>query len=131
MPTFVMKVSKDRDQYVGWSTVVESIVWIGDRAEAARMLARDIPSGYDPKPGNSPEDRLRRADENGTSALYPTPEYGPYDGAWDDDAQIVEQRGLLDRSAFPAFVDAWLSDNPDSAYDLLRPFDDDEDEVPA
>lgn len=122
MPTFVMKVAPDRDQYVGWSTVVESIVWIGNRQEAARILARDIPAGYDPKPGNSPEDRLRRADESGTSALYP--DYGPYDGAWDDPIQIVEQRGVLERASFPAFVDAWQSDNPESAYELLRPFED-------
>jgi hypothetical protein len=128
MPTFVMKVAKDRDQYIGWSTVVENIVWVGNREEAAQILARDIPAGYDPKPGNSPEDRLRRADESGTSALYPTPEFGPYDGAWDDDPQIVEQRGLLARGRVPAFVDAYLSDNPESAYALLRPFDD-EDEV--
>lgn len=126
MPTFVMKVAKDRDQYVGWSTVVETMVWVGDREEAARILARDIPRGYDPKPGNSPEDRLRRADETGTSSFW-YPE-DPQDGAWEDSGQIVEQRGFLPRDRFPAFVDAYTSDNPDSAYDLLDPFDD-EDEV--
>lgn len=122
MPTFVMKVSPDRDQYVGWSTVVESIVWIGSRAEAAEILAYDIPPGYDPKPGNAPEDRLHRADETGTSALYPSG--GPFDGSWEDGDQIVEQRGILARSDLPAFVDAFAVDDMDAAYGLLRPFDD-------
>lgn len=34
MPTFVMKVAPDRDQYIGWSTVVESVVWIAEAAQS-------------------------------------------------------------------------------------------------
>lgn len=124
MPTFVMKVSRDRDQYIGWSTVVESIVWIAnDRTKALEILARDTPRGYLPEAGHTPHERLCRADETGTSALYPR--RGPFDGAWEDQYQIVEQRGLLARADLPAFVDAFEADDMERAYRLLRPFEDD------
>ena len=54
-----------------WESAARS--WIAaDRQSALDIRARrDIRAGYDPQPGDAPEDRLRRADETGTSALYP------------------------------------------------------------
>jgi hypothetical protein len=122
MPTFVMKVARDRDLYVGWSTVVENLVWAGTRAEALAVLARDIPVGYEPKPGNSPEDRLQRADETGTSACWYDTD--PQDGAWDDPVQIVEQRGLLRRADLARYVDLYTAGDAEGAFALLKVFED-------
>lgn len=125
MPKFVMKVDRDRDLYVYWSTVVESPVFIGNREEMLAELATEIPRGYVPTEDNSPEARVARADENGTSALY-FPPPTPQDGAWDDAGQIVEQRGWLPRADLGRFVDALLADDRDAAYAVLQPFEDEE-----
>lgn len=123
MPRFVIKPDRDRDLCIGWSTVVDNVIWSGTRAEALRELAIDIPAGYDPKPGNSPEDRLRRADDNGTTALWPPT--GGYFGGWDDPDLMVEQRGMLPRTELATFVEALERDDEAAAYALLQPFDDD------
>lgn len=125
MGNIVMKVDRDRDQYVIWSSVVDAPAFIGNRAETATELARDIPRGYAPAAGNSPEDRLARADETGTSAVYGEP---PFDGAFDDSGMIVEQRGWLPRADFARFVDAVVADDMDAAYGVLQPFEDDQPE---
>jgi hypothetical protein len=123
MPSYVIKPDRDMDLYAGWSTVVDNLTWAGTRAEALVILARDIPHGYDPKPGNSPEDRIARCDSNGTTALWP--ETGGYFGGWDDDALMVEQRGMLPRADLARFVAALIDDDEDTAYALVRPFEDD------
>ncbi len=123
MGTIILKVDPDRDLYVEWSSVVESPTYIGTRAEFLAYLTHEIPDGYSPLPGNSPEDRLARADETGTSACYGTP---PHFGAFDAGGFIVEQRGVLPRADLGRFVDALLAENETTAYELLQPFEDDE-----
>ena len=122
MPKFVMKVDKDRDLYVEWSTVVDNWTFAGDRDEMLEHLQMAEPRGYTADPGNRPEDRLQRADDNGTSALFPRS--GPFDGAWDDNVLMIEQRGLLAREDLGRYLDTWDSSGEDAAYALLRPFDD-------
>ncbi len=122
MGTYVLKPERGRDLYVGWSSIVDNATWIGPRDYALKMLGRDVPDGYDPKPGNSPEDRLARADENGTSALWP--ETGGYYGGWDDRALKVEQRGMLPRGDLARFVEALDVCNEEAAYALVQPFED-------
>lgn len=56
MPSYVVKPVRDDDFYVIWSTIVDAPTAFGDRAEVAEM--RDVT-----------EDRLQRADANGTSAF--------------------------------------------------------------
>jgi hypothetical protein len=124
MPKFVMKVDKDRDFYIEWSTVVDNWTFVGDRAEMLEYLEMAEPRGYTADPGHRPEDRLQRADENGTSALFPS--RPPFEGAWDDRVLMVEQRGLLAREDLARYLDAWDADGEAAAYVLLRPFDDDE-----
>lgn len=121
MGNIVMKIDRERDLYVIWSSVVESPAYIGTRAEVAVELERDTPRGYAPLPGNSPEDRLARADATGTSAMYDSP---PFDGAFDDSGMIVEQRGWLPRADLGRFVDAVIADDMDAAYGVLQPFED-------
>jgi hypothetical protein len=121
MPEFVMKVDRDRDLYVLWSTVVEAPIFAGDREAMLARLAEDAP--YEPVAEFRPKGRLARADECGTSAMYGSP---PYDGAFDDTGLIVEQRGWLPRADLGRFVDALLADDPDAAYAALQPFEDEQ-----
>lgn len=118
MGRIVLKVDRDRDLYVEWSGIVESLTFIGSRSEMLAYLHRDAPDGYTPGSGNSPENRLRRADQTGTSALYPADP--PYYGAWDDTGFIVEQRGCLPRGDLGRFVDLVLADDMTAAYRVLR-----------
>lgn len=118
MPRFVMKVDPDRDHYVEWSTVVDNWCADGTRAEMLDRLKRDAPSS---SPGHTPEDRLRRADKTGTSAMFYSP---PFEGSWESDL-MVEQRGLLPRKDLRRYLDAMAAGQEDEAYALLVPFEDD------
>lgn len=115
MGKFVLRV-RDRDLYVEWSTVVDNAINAGDRTEMLAHLTDGIPAGYAPLPGNSPEDRLARADETGTSMRSG-------DGAWDSNL-MVGQNGTLRRADLGRFVDALLADDTATAYALLTPFED-------
>lgn len=122
MGSFIIKAARDRDLYMEWSTIVDGPTFIGTRAEILAHLER----APDRRPADVPEVRVRRADETGTSAKPDphAPGYsGPLDGAWDDTGLIVEQRGWLPRARFAEFLDAYLAD-PEKAYALLDPFDD-------
>jgi hypothetical protein len=129
MPAFILKVRTDRDLYVQWSTVVDNVVRVGTRAEFLEHLAAAEPWASDVWSTDllhCPEARLGRADDYGTSAMWPTAEE-PF-GGWEDDL-MVEQRGILPRADLEAYVDALLLADlrdPEKAYELLVPFDDDE-----
>lgn len=122
MPTYVLKVDPDLDLYVEWSTVVDDACRVGTRAEMLETLRRAVPPGYDPQPGSAPEDRLRRADESGTTALWPSA-VDPF-GGWGDRYLMVQQRGLLPRGRLSAYLAAHADGNETRAYALLEHFDD-------
>lgn len=125
MPHFVMKVDREQDLYVEWSTVVDDILYIGTRAWMLEHLTNEIPAGYTPQQGNSPEDRLARADEVGTTAKWYEPP--PYNGAYDDTGMIVQQLGFLARGDLGKYVAAHLAGDVVAAHALLAPFEDDND----
>lgn len=108
MPRFILKTAPQVDLYVEWSTIVDDATWVGTRAEALRQFDRP---------------RIDRADQTGTSELQ-----GRL-GAWDDEALIVQQRGLLDRDKLSEYASVLLAnvdpDGTEEAHKLLRPFDDD------
>jgi hypothetical protein len=124
----VIKAAKDRDLYCEWSSIVEAPTFIGTRAEITEYLARKSTAALT-------EQRLARADDCGTSLLGMV-EYGDVDpsdldGAWGDTGLIVEQRGFLRRDRMAAFLEAYAVDDVDTAYGLLDPFEDDEDDIPT
>lgn len=127
MPSYVIRVDRDRDQYMYWSTIVEAPVFIGNREEMAAKLMQTAPRGY--ATAKEAEERIRRADETGTSAFgfRSGGKNWPGDGAWNDTSLIYQQQGSLPREKFAEFVDRYLSgdDEPDVS-DLLIPFEDDE-----
>jgi hypothetical protein len=99
----IVKAAKDRDLYIGWSSIAEGPTGVWTRAEA-------LAYGF-------PRSRLDRADATGTSAL------GDYRaGHWDDDGFIAEQRGWLRRDRIGDYAQRYLSGNENAAFDLLEPF---------
>jgi hypothetical protein len=114
MGTIVVKPDRDKDLYVGWSSIVDAPVWWGSRAEVLQYLADDG-RGWS---GDAPDIRLARADETGTSA------YDKRDGGWDDEAFVYEQRGLLPRRRLAEACHLLGANNEPGVWDLLEPFED-------
>lgn len=92
MPTYILKASPDEDLYVEWSTIVDCPVGWGTRKET---------HAYDPN--TNTEERLDRADKDGTSALWGNP---PAFG-WDDEEFVVysglDTPGTIKRSDLKEF----------------------------
>lgn len=61
MPRYIVKVNKDEDKYIVWSTVIDGPVLFADREGLLE---------YSALPEADPE-RIDRADRNGTSADWP------------------------------------------------------------
>lgn len=127
MPSYVLKPSRSEDFYVLWSDIVEAPLYMGDAADMRRILNRDRrcpePCCYQ----TLVLDRMRRADETGSSAM---PELGF--GNWSDPSLICEQQGLLPRELLADYVRAYIDEGSEAAFAFLQPFDDDEirDEAP-
>lgn len=113
MGSVIVKATPDADLYIEWSTIVEAPTFIGTRAETLEYLGLPSPSVSD-----TPEERLARADETGTSAKG---DYAWF-GSWTYDGFVVEQRGVLPRSRLSAFAVLYADDDP-AWLDLLEPFD--------
>jgi hypothetical protein len=121
MPRLIIKCDRDEDLYVEWSTMVDNAIAVGDRAETLAALVADWDREHPqcvPKPGYGPEDRLKRADELGSTAM---PEWG--EGHWDDKGFIGEQRGWLPRTSLLAYARALLADDQGAADALLELLD--------
>lgn len=118
MPRIVLKATPERDLYCEWSTIVDSVTFIGTRAEIVEYLGEGEFRGS----GDRPEVRVSRADHFGTSAMYGD----PHDGAWEDSGFVYEQRGWLPRARLVDLLDRYLADPEDPKVDdLLDPLEDD------
>lgn len=129
MGTTVLKEAPDVDYYIGWSSIVEAPLFGGTRAEVItymwEMDDRKPERIRDDDPSH-PENRLKRADEFGTSALWGNPR----DGGWDDTGEVYEQRGHVSRANLFVLTRRLGEDEHADVADLIEPFDDDdEDEV--
>lgn len=116
MPSYILKTARDSDEYVWWSDIVEAPLAIGTRNHITNAMVRT---------GRKAEewacDRFERADETGTSALWPSaddPAYG-----WDDGTLIAEQRGILRRELLAEYTRRRLAGDP-TVFGLLEPFED-------
>lgn len=114
MPTFIVKPKPDVDLYVGWSTVVDNLVWVANRAG----------SGEDPA-------RLDRADQSGTSAMGEV--VGWFD--WTDAKFIVTNTQRRDAGFFflrredlLVYAQAYAANDTGAAEALLTPIPHEEDE---
>lgn len=125
MPSYVVKPTREEDFYVYWSEIVEAPVMWGNRAETLAYLASRPDSDR-----TNPVERLDRADQHGSSALWPRvtdPIYG-----WNDSGMIYQQQGYLPRTRLREMVQRFTDANPGSdecvitpdVSDLLEPFED-------
>lgn len=94
MPSYVIKRSPGRDEYLYFSTVVDHpTTYVMSRPEMREFLLSEHRSDSDPVA--LAVARLRRADANGTSAMWP--HGGPRAvGGWDDGVFLVTNCELLD-----------------------------------
>lgn len=78
MPSFVVKAAPDEDLYAIYSTIVDAFVFIGTRGETRQRLL------YEDGINGRPDERMERADLNGTSSRIggPVPELPPARGAY-------------------------------------------------
>jgi len=104
MGRHIIKVAPDLDLYVEWSSIVDSPVCWGTRAEM-------LEEGTDAV-------RLDRADKFGTSSL-------PGFDNWETDSLIYEQQGLLPRTKIPEALRRFENDEDADITDLLIPFEED------
>lgn len=123
MPVFIMKVNESDDWYCEWSTIVDNVHCDGTRAEMLAHLHSQEPPARQAFPGSTPEDRLTRADETGTSAMFFSP---PFEGAWSDPTLMVEQRGMLPRDRLGDYLQAHFAGDRAAEDALLVPFEDDD-----
>lgn len=121
MPSYVLKVARESDQYVYWSTVVEAPTAWGTRADVLAMLRDESDPWLRHDAPHHPDQRMARADQFGTSCNDLGDGLRFYD--WDEDTLIYQQLGTLRRS------DLWelcsRLDREESVLDLLAPFEDD------
>jgi hypothetical protein len=121
MGRVLIKEAPDVDFYVEYSTVVEAPVFAGTRQEMDRFLRTEVRrlNFYDAvlRP-EAVEAQFDKADEMGSTAPG-------WEGAWDDEFTIMEQRGLCPRARIGEFARRYLAGDSQAAYDLLEPFEDD------
>lgn len=116
MSVHILKVDRDTDRYVLWSTTSDGpwvTTCIGTRAELLSML-----TPHEDYPGDT-EGRLARADECGTSAQWSWSDgdgiFGPpYYGSWDDPEPLSTQEDDIARDQLGAYLDVWLSERGDT-----------------
>lgn len=112
----IIKVSRELDQYVVWSSIVESWVYIGTRDEMLLDYPRTVGRG---SPRVEIVKAMARADEFGSSA------YEPFTwrfDAKDDRQQLWHSQGEdmgaplgayhIKRSDFPEIVRRWIAQEP-------------------
>ena len=107
----IVKATKDRDLYIGWSSSCDAPTGVWSRETA-------LAYGFPPS-------RLDRADANGSSDL------SCGDGHWDDKGWVAEQRGWLRRDLIGEYAVEYLHGDREAAYRLLEPFDDEPAATPA
>jgi hypothetical protein len=128
-----MKEAPDVDYYIGWSSVVEAPAWGGTRAEALAILQRESDPYLMPAAPHHPEQRLKRADETGTSAMWVTAAglEHPEEGSWEDSGAIYMQRGTVTRANMFVLARRILENHEADVTDLLEPFEDETEVRPA
>ena len=93
MSYLIFKEAPEAGFYVAWSNVMDAPVIGGSAEEMIEFLYEDSDLKRDRHPeGRTPEDKIARADQFGTSARH---SFGgaPLQGSWEDPEQLV--RDLL------------------------------------
>lgn len=122
----IYKEAPEVDYYVEWSSIVEAPTFGGTRAEILPYLWEHDdrkPDRIRETDPSHPENRLKRVDETGTSALWGNPR----DGSWGTSGEIYMQRGLVSRANLFVLTRRLGEDENADVSDLIEPFEDDQD----
>lgn len=118
MPSYIVKVSPERDAYFEWSTVVDSPISFGTREDYIQE--------------GQPEERLARADRQGTSANWPglSPDNQPY--GWNHGEFLLMNtgpEGHLPRARLGDLYDLFTLDSgADTPPEWIKPLEYDEED---
>jgi len=108
MTRMILKPDRDVDFYVEWSTIVDSPIWSGTRAEMLTSL------------GEGSAERLDRADKHGTSSFGRWFGYG--DKGMITGEPLREQR-WLPRTSLAAYAKALAAKDIELAMALTEPIE--------
>lgn len=125
MGTTILKEAPDVDYYIAWSSIVEAPLFGGTRDEILPYLWESDdrkPDRIRETDPSHPENRLKRVDECGTSALWGNPR----DGAWGDGGEVYMQRGVVSRANLFVLTRRLGEDEYADVTDLTEPFERDE-----
>lgn len=111
----IIKINEEEDFYVVWSSIVESPVMWGTRAETVEYLL-EVDERKPEFALPSIEVALERADEHGSSSRLGT--------EWDDYGVIFEQKGWVLRSRLVDFLNSYDEETRSFDLSLLEPFED-------
>lgn len=123
MADVVIKADRDVDLYVIWSTEWDRPEAWGTREKILARLTEEFERRFPGAEHNAvtdPRGRLDRADATGTSAAG-----GGFCffGAWDHEALVYEELGLLPRAKLADAIAALDINRPDLVWPLLEPFE--------
>lgn len=94
MPSYIIKRAPDVDEYLYYSTVVDHPTsYVLTRAEMVEFVERE--TGH----AAYTAERMARADENGTSAMWPRLGADAF-GGWNDDGFIMRECDNLPPDAY-------------------------------
>jgi hypothetical protein len=124
MGQMILKVSRERDLYMVWSSVVDNAVWVGTKDELVEGLVQEEAKRIREQIGRE----FERADERGTSARAFV-----RGGFEDTDTLLVRELdglppwgGKLHRKDFEAYAEALMvEDNAEAARLVAREKPDD------
>jgi hypothetical protein len=109
----IIKVDPGQDLYLEWSSVVDAPTRVGTRAEFAEYLNQPRRGEVWPHPAQV-EERLRRADETGTSGVP------PFGVGWNHRGPMYQQQGVLPRARLAEYARRLLADIDAEPGDLLE-----------
>ena len=124
MPEFIVKLDREHDEYISWSTVVDSPTSEILTKEQAR---RRLPLYY-PLWAEAIDEGLDRAEEIGTSVRGRIGAH--FEGAFDDDGFVVYNvsgvpgGSWLPRANLRDFAHAFAAEDAEKCLSLVEPPDD-------
>ncbi|MGH3996610.1 MAG: hypothetical protein ACRDTJ_04020 [Pseudonocardiaceae bacterium] len=97
MGTYIFKADREHERYIGWTSVCDAPTWWTDsREEALAQMQRDADPWLRDDAPHHPIQRLKRVDENGTSACWEDMPIESNPGHWSDE-DILWMEGSPER----------------------------------
>lgn len=126
MPAFILKLDREHDEYITWSTVVDAPTAYIVSKEQAR---KEFPKLY-PHWADKIDELLDRAERTGSSLNSRMGNASHVEGEWDDsdgfmvvEVDAVDAFSMLRRPNLRDFVHAWQENDAEKLRSLVEPPD--------